>query len=687
MNPLRSQQPDVRWAVLLAGTVLAAAMVCRSGAAEVPPSQEQAEALMALDLEDLLEIRIRTVYGASKHDQSVTEAPASVTLVTREDIQQFGYRTLGDILNSVHGLYVTYDRGYQYVGIRGVNRPGDYGGAVLVTLNGHRLNEPVYDSSMVGQDFPLDVDLIERVEVIRGPGSVLFGNNAFCGVINVITRQGGDLQGAEISGSAGSFDTYSGRFSYGQRLTNGLEVLMSGTFRDSAGHDRLHYPEFSGVNGGDAENVDAERLSTFHASASYGGLSLSGCYGLREKHFPTACYGPGTVFNDSRFKGTDERGAVELKYEKSLEGDWGLMARVGYDRYSWDGTAPYQYDPTSPVITINRDRPSANWCIGEMQVSKEFAERLRLTMGLEGRKDIAVEQWVYDVDPPYTYIHRTIRTDNIGLYAQSECSVLTNLILNAGVRYDHYQTFGDAVNPRAGLISHPWQPTVFKLLYGQAYRAPNAYEFDYEAPGYCANHDLEPETIHSYEAVWEQQLSRPLRLSTALFYNRIEDQIVQVDETADPAVGGVIFRNLGEAEVLGVETELEALWASRLRGRVSYTYADAHEIATGVRLSNSPEHVAKLNLAVPVFQEKLTAGLELQAMSRRLSATTSDSTPGFLVANLTLFSRELVRGLELSASVYNLFDKRYYDPVAPDFDQQFILQDGRAFRVKLTYRF
>jgi iron complex outermembrane receptor protein len=92
-------------------------------------------------------------------------------------------------------------------------------------VDGHRINDPVYDAALLGHDFPLDVDLIERVEVIRGPGSALYGNNAFFGIVNVITRKGRDLDGVEASIYGGNFETYSGRFSFGQKFTNGVEML------------------------------------------------------------------------------------------------------------------------------------------------------------------------------------------------------------------------------------------------------------------------------------------------------------------------------------------------------------------------------------------------------------------------------------------------------------------------------
>ncbi len=217
------------------------------------------KALAHLSLEDLASLEVGTVYGASKHEQSVSEAPASVTIVTADDIRKFGYRTLTDVLGSVRGFYTTLDRAYSYLGIRGVNRPGDFGGRILITINGHRLNDPLYDQAFNGTEFPLDVDLIERVEVIRGPGSSLYGNNAFLAVINVVTRSGKDFKGAEASGAYASYDTYSGRVSYGNRFTNGVEVLASGTWFQSQGHDRLHFSEFDTINHGNAEHLDGSR--------------------------------------------------------------------------------------------------------------------------------------------------------------------------------------------------------------------------------------------------------------------------------------------------------------------------------------------------------------------------------------------------------------------------------------------
>lgn len=654
--------------------------------AAAPPSAESPPDLAALSLEDLVRAQVQTVQAASKHEQKTTEAPSSVSILTRADFQQFGYRTLADALKSLPGFYVSGDRGYQYIGLRGVSRPGDYGGGVLLMVDGHRVNDPVWDQAANSGDFPLDVDLIERVEVIRGPGSALYGNNAFFTAIDVIPRRGRDV-GVEASASTGSGESYSGRVSLGHSFTNGTELLLSGTYLDSRGHDRLEFPEFRATRGGWAHDLDDERREQLFGSLSHGDLTLQGGFSEREKSMPTAPYG--SLFDLSPNRIIDEHGWAQLKYDHEFESDWELHGRTYFDHYRFDGLAPFDGEEVQlPGQAVwNRDFSQARWWGGEVRLSRTLFDRHFVTLGAEGRHDADIHQHNYYLDPHVEV--NDLRTSNhsYGLYAQDDYAILPELRLNAGLRFDEFSSFGSTWNPRAGLIYNPNEKSTLKLLYGEAYRAPNAYENNYVAVGYLPNHDLRPESIQSYELRWEQQLTTPLRFGTSLFYNRVADQLTLVDESSDPAVGGWIFRNQDAADILGVETELEAQWESGVRARVSYTYADARDPSTDRRLSNSPEHVAALNLSVPIYRRKVFAGFEFQAMSRRLSATTAELTPGFGVANLTLFSQELVRGLDVSASLYNLFDHRYSDPVGPDFTQQFIAQDGRAFRVKLTYRF
>ena len=669
-------------------SALAMGILCLAlGLAGVAPGAADgatASDLAQLSIEELMQIEIPTVVGASKHEQKVTEAPASVTIVTAEDIKRYGYRTLADLLNGVRGFYTTYDRSYNYAGIRGINRPGDFGGRLLITVDGHRVNDPIYDTAPIGTDFILDLDLVDRVEIIRGPGSALYGNNAFFGIVNVITRRGRDLKGTEASASVASYDTVTGRLTYGNRLDNGLEVLLSGTLQDSEGHDHLYYSEFQDVNNGTAENLDASRFRNLFLKLAYGEFSLEVAGVDRCKDVPTAEYG--TVFNQPGNNAADERAYLQLSHRHELADGAEIASRVYYDVYKFTGDYPYDSEePEFPGrITVNRDVIRSQSLGGEVQAGRTVFQKHRLTIGAEYRYDFSLDLQNFDSDSPCTtYLDVNPSADTVGFFIQDEVPLLNRLALNAGIRYDYFDSFGDTVNPRAALMYTPWTNGVFKFLYGQAYRAPNAYERFYRGFGYKINPDLGPETIRSYELVYEQILNASLRFNTSLFFNDAKDLITFGE---DPVDGLFIFANTDQVYSRGAEAEVEWRGRNGARGNVSYTYAETEEQATGETLSNSPRHVGKLHYSVPLWTEKLMAGLELLGVSERETVQGNESA-GYWIANLTLLSREVVKGLELSAGIYNLFDREYADPVSDDFTQDTIEQDGRTFRVKATYRF
>ncbi len=205
-----------------------------------------------------------------------------MTIVTADEIEKYGYRTLTDILRNVRGFYVTSDRNYSFLGVRGFNRPGDYNARILLLVDGHRLNDNIFGGALIGTEFPLDVDLIERLEIIRGPSSSLYGSSAFFGVINVITK---DLSGVQATGSVASFGTGKGRLSYGQTFENGFEVMLSGSAFNSRGHERLYYKAFDApeTNNGIAENADSDEFKKFFGKLKFGDFTVQGLYGERDK--------------------------------------------------------------------------------------------------------------------------------------------------------------------------------------------------------------------------------------------------------------------------------------------------------------------------------------------------------------------------------------------------------------------
>lgn len=632
---------------------------------------------------ELLDYRVEVVYAASKHEQAISQAPSAVTVLTADEIKKFGYRNIGEALQSVRGVYLTYDRNYSYLGLRGFNRPGDFNSRVLVLVDGHRINENVFDSAYLGNDFPVDIDLIDRIEVIPGPSSSIYGNNAFFGVINVITRSADDFGRGEASASAGSFDTYKGRFSYGAHLTNGVSVTLSGSFLDSDGPSKLYYEEFSDINGGYTKHTDYESLYQFFGKVGWKSFSLEGGYSSREKGVPTAPYG--SIFNDPDLKTVDDRGFVVLNFDHRFENELQLIAKLSYDHYEYNGDYPADDYPDDPYV-LYEDYARGSWWGGDVQLVKKVWDRHTLTVGGEFQDHLKQDQGRrdnYEPEPDRYDDHRTSR--NFGLYGQAEIAVVTNLLFNAGLRYDHYDTFGDTVNPRLGLIYDPWKQTTLKLLYGTAFKAPNAYELYYSGPNNLPNPDLNPETIETYEVVLEQDLTKNLQFVAAGYYYMIDDLITQ-----RTFIDQVTYENMNRVSALGGEFELNARFANGWRGRASYTYQSTEDHETGDALENSPSHLLKFNLIVPLYRDKIFSGLEVRYRSR--AGLNQLRAPGqyaseYWVANATLFSTQIIKNLEFSLSVYNLFDQSYYHPGSEEHLQRQIEQDGRTFRAKVTYRF
>ena len=168
------------------------------------------------------------IVGASKYEQKQQQVAAAVSVITRADIRTYGWRTLNQALASLPGIHTTYDYQYEYLGTRGFGLPGDFNSRVLITINGNRINDATYDQGPTGRDFPLDIDLIERIEFFPGPGSAVYGQNAMMGVVNIVTRTGASINGAELSTSYQTAETMpQERATFGKKFSNGTDALLS----------------------------------------------------------------------------------------------------------------------------------------------------------------------------------------------------------------------------------------------------------------------------------------------------------------------------------------------------------------------------------------------------------------------------------------------------------------------------
>jgi iron complex outermembrane receptor protein len=266
-------------------------------------------------------------------------------------------------------------------------------------------------------------------------------------------------------------------------------------------------------------------------------------------------------------------------------------------------------------------------------------------------------------------------------YAQAELKLLSSLTINAGGRLDWFDGFGVSLSPRIAVIYSPSSRTSLKYILGRAFRTPNTYEAYYtDGISISANTNLKPETMLSHDVVLEHRLKPWLQLTIEGFYSSMQKLI---DLVPDPASGLSHFINDGQNVGKGLEFEIGIKRKSGLSGAASYTLSDVRDSSTDARLNNSPLHLAKVRVSIPVLQQG-SANVELLYASAQDSYQ-STRVPASLLANITFLSKPLWNGWTFSTSCYNAFNRRWFTPAGPGLQQAEILQDGRTYRVKLTY--
>lgn len=624
-------------------------------------------------LEELLGIEVASVVGATRHQQRVTEAPSSVTVVTAADIRMFGWRTLGDVLGSVRGFYTTYDRNYTYLGVRGFGRPTDYNNRVLVMLDGHRLNDNIYDAAPIGIDGIVDLDLVDRIEIIRGPGSALYGTSAFFAVVNVITRRGGAIGGVEVGAEAGLAQTYRASATAGRAWGETGDLLVSASRFTTAGPGELYFQEFNDPELGDgrALNMDGDRATSLLVNARAGRVRLQGAFVTRTKTVPTAAWD--TRFGDERFRTTDSRGWLDAAYDRTF-GATTLVARAYVDHMGYDGVYP-------DASRLNMDSSRGLWVGSEVSAARRVGRRHRLTTGVEQRLNLRQDQDNWDAPSGEVYIHDARSSQQAAVYLQDEVTLSRRWTATLGARWDWWSVGPGSLRPRAGLVYRTDTDLAVKLLYGQAFRAANNYELFYTELLSHGNPDLRPERLTTSEVVFEQYLAGRVRLTAAAFVTRIDDLIDQA-ETGE----AIMHVNRGSAGATGLEAEAEYRSASGILARGSVVTQRATDRADGRPLTNAPQHLATLQLAAPVSTRDLTLALDARFVGRRLTRT-GRPLGAFWHANLIATWQPRHAPVMVQAGVQNLFDVAYAHPVGNEFVQDAIAQDGRSASIKLSVRF
>jgi outer membrane receptor for ferrienterochelin and colicins len=628
---------------------LVLALICAPAVlAETPPQPPGAESAA----EDILFADLPQVEAASLHAQSLAEAPANVSVITAEEVRRYGYRTLGEALASVRGFYVTNDHSYEYVGVRGFSLPGDFNTRFLVMLNGHPLTDNIYNSNnFFEQDFGLDMDLVERIEIIRGPTSALYGSNGMLANINVVTRSPAEARslGASVetsSAGGGKLSLTTSRY-----LGNGVNLLAEASVFQDQGFSFpvAGLPVPAGV-GNTVSAADGE--SGFHSFANlvWRGWSFTAYFNERYKNVPI---GLGTSLSgDAAQHVVDSRNLIEASYKRQA-GPGQLQWRMAYDQYRYRDLYDY---PVGDVIEPVRDVNKGDWLDSSLTYDIPLGHVGPLTMGASGSWELRNVQ--YNLDDDGVIQDWTSRPDRgLALFAQQEWDVSRRWKLYGGARWDYTRYFPALVSPRVAAVFQASPRTVYKLVYGHPFRNPSSFEQFYNDGGlsYVAAAPLKPEAAQAFEASFERRMAR----NWTVILNGFHDRIKNVIEAVTLADGVQQYQNAGKLLSTGVEFEVRGKLWNRLETTASTAWQNAVDGSGGGRLANAPSIVSKARLGLPVGH--LFLGGSVNYLSPR--DTWSGATlGGFLVADGTATVR-LGASFDLQAGIRNALNKRYEDPI------------------------
>ncbi|HJP19520.1 MAG TPA: TonB-dependent receptor [Nitrospinota bacterium] len=634
------------------------------------------------------------------------EAPAIASVITAEQIRNMGARNLMDILKIVPGIgtYMEFV-GMQTIDVRGMKTANAE--KVLIMINGFGVHDNIFGSAMQYND-NLFVDNIKRIEIIRGPGSAMYGSNAFVAVINIITMNSDDIDGVRLNAGGGRFGTQKYNLLFGKKLKK-LKVSGSFDYYKTDGPGLLVEEDFQtsldgalGTSASIAPGKTDDWIDKYdlNLDLSFKDFNFKGKY-IKKEMGPYI--GPAYALNDeSVIKNSQWHGV--LGYEKSLTENLNLAVK-GYAKQSeqdkyWEAF-PEGVNLGKGVFTDgNIGHPIIkNRTLGtELAVDYLLFNNHKITAGglfenidqfhvsVSANSDSVTNApltgGLQDITATQNF-NREVDRDVWALFAQDEWNIMKSLNLTLGVRHDHYSDFGGTTNFRTGLIWSFSDNGEIKLLFGEAFRAPNFVElYNINNNSVLGNPDLTPETIKTYEAGVEYRFGNFLKTNLNYFHYQIKDLIQLTTTTA-----GREYNNIGKVKSDGVEVEFKSIWSENSYGYANYSYQYSRD-DTGAVLEDVPRHRGNIGLNLGMGKYiNANANLFLTGSKKRPSGDTRSSLPGYALVDLTLIGKNFYKTTEIRASIHNLFDKKYVDPAPQSKIPNDFPRPGIEFMIDLSYSF
>ena len=624
---------------------------------------------------------------ATGRKQSIAKAPAVASVITADDIRAIGAKDIMEALETVPGIHVSRRAaGYNpIIVIRGVS--SEFNPQVLMLMNGVPLTNLIFGNrGEVWAGMP--VESISRIEVIRGPGSAVYGADAFAGTINIVTKTAQEMQGSRIGFSTGSFDEHRLWASFGTEI-NGWNAALSMEYLDTDGHDeKISVDAQTGLDA-----ILGTQASLAPGSVSLGRENIDLRLELsRDNWIFRAGYqgrkdgglgaGAGQALDPSG-EGESDRFNFDVTYQNNqIFEEWDLEARFSYFDVSTE-TDLVLYPPHSFETLFPGGFPDG--VIGQPNVYERHYrfDTSAFYTGIEGH-DIRIgagyhyldqykieetKNFIIQVTPagplpiplgglidvtdiaPY---NREETRKVSYLFIQDEWKLIRDWSLTAGVRYDHYSDFGDTVNPRLALVWDTRYNLTTKLLYGKAFRAPSfAEQFNINNPIAIGNDNLDPEIINTYELAFDYAHSANLRVGLNLFYYEMED-IIRFTPVAE---------NTGDQTGQGLELEFEWSVNDDLSLRGNYALQDSEDEDTDSDAPNAPQQQLYLRADYRITHSWSFNTQFNHVMDRsRAAGDLRPDVDDYTTVDLTLRGKELLPGLDVAISVRNLTDEDAFEP-------------------------
>ncbi|MGH7277936.1 MAG: TonB-dependent receptor plug domain-containing protein [Candidatus Rokuibacteriota bacterium] len=570
------------------------------------------------------------VVTATKTETPEGRLGASVTVISEEEIEAYNYGRIEEALRQVPGVEIRRSGGpgrTTSISIRGAGSQ-----RVQVLVDGMRVKSPTLG---VGELSELTLDAIERIEVVRGPQSTLYGADAIGGVVNIITKKGQGPPRASVWVEGGSYETFReqanvqgawGRFNYN---VSGMRLDTSGQF----------------------DNDDADQTS-FGGRLGYdfpwkGELSLTGRYS--KIHLDLPIFGTSPTVFDPNSQNQLETYLWSLTYEQPIFSWWDTSVRYG----QWANNSGFQDEPP-PGTTTTDSQINTRRLEAELLNSFHVGRWDTLTVGLERRSEVGRNRTTGTFPARF---RREI--DTTAVFVQNELRLFDRVFLGGGVRWEDNEEFGDEVTPRASIALVVRETgTRLRGAWGQGFRAPTVNDLFF--PGF-GNPDLAPERSESWEAGFDQAVwANRVRFGATYFHNRFEDLIQFV---FDPVTFTFLPENVGRATTEGVEAYVEVDPLDWLTAYANYTLTASEDLDTGRELRRVPRHRWSAGVHVtPIARLALFA--QANVLSSQLESDFAGRNPGYYRIDaggtLRLLGRAgVVERLDLTARIENLTDERY----------------------------